>query len=122
MPSRGLSPAAFFATQVVRKPMPNMITCQGGGYIASGPAGDDRLPMPYSPAGAKMLGMEGAGEAQTPLTLPPGSPGINPGDPVIWQHAKAGELMERFNELLLLRDGKVEDRALTYRGLGKCFL
>ncbi len=117
-----LEPAAFFATQVVRKPIPGMITCQGGGYIASGPAGDDRLPMPYSPEGAQMLGMEGAGEVQTPLTLPADAPEIHLGDPVIWQHAKAGELMERFNELLLMREGMIEDRALTYRGLGKCFL
>ncbi len=117
-----LVPAAFFAIQVVRRPKPGMITCQGGGYIASGQAGFDRLPMPYSPQGLKMLGFEGAGEVQTPLLVPPGCPHLEIGDPVIWQHSKAGELMERFNEVLIIRNGKITDRVPTYRGLGKSFL
>ena len=117
-----LVPAAFFATQLVRKPMPGMITCQGGGYIASGAAGFDRLPMPYSPEGLKMLGFEGAGEVQTPVLTPPNYPKLEPGDPIIWQHAKAGELMERFNEVLIIQDGKIAHRVPTYRGLGKCFI
>jgi len=115
-------PAAFFAVQMARRPMPGMITCQGGGYVASGGAGYDRLPMPYSPPGLKMLDFEGAGEVQTPLLLPSGCPHLKPGDPVIWQHAKAGELMERFNEALIIREGKITDRAPSYRGSGKSFL
>jgi len=116
------APSAFFAIQAVRKPKPGMITCQGGGYIASGAAGYDRLPMPYSPEGLKMLGFEGAGEVQTPLLVPPNCPEIKLGDPIIWQHAKAGEVMERFNEVLVISEGKVIDNVPTYRGLGKSFL
>ena len=117
-----LHPAAFFALQVVRSSDPGLITCLGGGYVASGPAGPNKLPIPHSPPGLQLLPLEGAGEVQTPLRLPPDAPPLQPGDPVIFRHAKAGELMERFNEVLLLREGKVVDRVPTYRGLGKCFL
>jgi len=117
-----LHPAAFFALQVVRSSDPSLITCLGGGYVASGPASPNKLPIPHSPPGLKLLGLEGAGEVQTPLRLPPDAPRLQPGDPVIFRHAKAGELMERFNEVLLIREGKVVDRVPTYRGLGKCFL
>jgi len=117
-----LHPAAFFALQVVRSSDPGLVTCLGGGYVASGPASPNKLPIPHSPPGLKLLGLEGAGEVQTPLRLPPDAPRLQPGDPVIFRHAKAGELMERFNEVLLIREGKVVDRAPTYRGLGKSFL
>lgn len=117
-----LIPAAFFALQVVRSSDPGYVTCLGGGYVASGAARADKLPLPYSPAGLKILQMEGTGEVQTPLKLPPDSPLLKPGNPVIWRHAKAGELMERFNEVLLIRNGEIIKRVPTYRGLGKCFL
>ncbi len=117
-----LHPAAFFALQVVRSSDPGLVTCLGGGYVASGPAGPNKLPIPHSPPGLQLLSLEGAGEVQTPLRLPPDAPRLRPGDPVIFRHAKAGELMERFNEVLLIREGKVVERVPTYRGLGKCFL
>lgn len=120
--SLNLHPAAFFALQVVRASDPGLVTCLGGGYVASGPASPDKLPIPHSPPGLKLLSLEGAGEVQTPLRLPPGAPRLHPGDPVIFRHAKAGELMERFNEVLLIQEGRVKDRVPTYRGLGKCFL
>src|SRR6185295_8803209 len=44
-------PAAFFALPVVRRPAPGIATVLGGGWIASGPAGADRLPTPWLPAG-----------------------------------------------------------------------
>lgn len=115
-------PAAFFATQVVRFPKPGMITCLGGGYTASGPAGVDKLPLPVLPVGLKYLPLEGAGEVQTPLLLPRDCPPLELGDPVIFQHAKAGELCERFDQLLLLQNGKIIARVPTYRGESKTFL
>ena len=115
-------PAAFFALQVVRKPAPGIITCHGGGYAASGSAGLDRLPVPVLPEGLKLLPMEGAGEVQTPLIMPENCPPLEIGDPVFFQHAKAGELCERFNELYLIKDGKILDRVRTYRGEGYAFL
>lgn len=117
-----LIPAAFFALQAVRSSDPGYVTCHGGGYIASGAAKADKSPVPHSPPGLKMIPMEGAGEVQTPLLVADDAPALKPGDPVIWRHAKAGELMERFNEVLLIRDSKIMDRVPTYRGMGKCFL
>ena len=115
-------PAAFFALQIVRKPASGIITCHGGGYMASGSAGLDRLPVPVFPEGLKLLPMEGAGEVQTPLILPENCPPFEIGDPVFFQHAKAGELCERFNELYLIKDSKILDRVRTYRGEGYAFL
>lgn len=115
-------PAAFFAVQVVRIPASGMVTCLGGGYVASGAVGPDKLPRPTLPVGLQYLPLEGAGEVQTPLVLPPGCPELALGDPVIFQHAKAGELCERFDELLLVQSGAVVGRVPTYRGEGKTFL
>jgi D-serine deaminase-like pyridoxal phosphate-dependent protein len=115
-------PSAFFALQVVRVPNQGMITCQGGGYIASGPTEASKVPLPVMPIGMKYLPLEGAGEVQTPLQLAKGTPDIALGDPVFFQHAKAGELCERFNELHLLQDGKIVDVVKTYRGEGMNFL
>ena len=115
-------PSAFFALQVVRKPAPGMITCQGGGYVGSGAVGPEKLPPPVMPQGLKYLPLEGAGEVQTPLILPNKVLELSLGDPIIFQHAKAGELCERFNELLLIQDDKIVDRVKTYRGEGRAFL
>jgi D-serine deaminase-like pyridoxal phosphate-dependent protein len=116
-----LEPAAYFALQVVRRPKAGVVTCHGGGYIASGEAGVDRLPVVALPEGAKLMPLEGAGEVQTPVVLPAGVD-VAIGDPVFFRHAKAGELAEHFAEYLLVRGERVVDRAPTYRGLGQCFL
>ena len=120
---RGLSlrPAAFFALQVVRKPAPGFVTCHGGGLIASGAPGRDRLPIPVYPEGLSLLDLEGAGEVQTPLRVPRGVE-LALGDPVFFRHAKAGELAEHVNEYILVRGDTAIGRAPTYRGMGKCFL
>jgi D-serine deaminase-like pyridoxal phosphate-dependent protein len=115
-------PAAFFALQVVRIPKSGMITCGGGGYVASGEIRKGKLPLPVMPVGLQYLEQEGAGEVQTPLLLAKGSPKISLGDPIFFQHAKAGELCERFNELILIKAGKIVDRVKTYRGEGMSFL
>ncbi|MCF8093653.1 MAG: alanine racemase [Desulfotignum sp.] len=115
-------PAAFFGLQVVRRPAPGIVTCQGGGYTASGEAGPSRLPWPVLPRGLKYIGMEGAGEVQTPLVLPKDAPVLEAGDPVFFQHAKAGELCERFNRLYLVKGKKIADEVPTYRGEGHAFL
>lgn len=116
-----LEPAAYFALQVVRRPDDGIVTCHGGGYVASGEAGPDRLPVPALPEGLKLIGFEGAGEVQTPLVVPRGVD-LPIGAPVFFRHAKAGELAEHFAEYLLVRGDRVVDRAPTYRGLGRCFL
>lgn len=111
-------PSAFFALQAVRSSDPGWSTCAGGGYVASGEPGWDKTPQPYWPQGLSLAGDEACGEVQTPVqgaTIPPGSP-------VVFRHAKAGELMERFNEVCLIRNGQIVERVQTYRGYGKCFL
>ena len=75
-----LDPAAFFVTSVVRRPSPDFATVLGGGWVASGAAGTDRLPTPAWPDGLKLTGLEGAGEAQTPLHGP-GARDLKPGRP-----------------------------------------
>jgi D-serine deaminase-like pyridoxal phosphate-dependent protein len=115
-----LQPAAGFALPVTRIPRPGVVTCSGGGYPASGPAGADRLPQPWLPAGCTLIAHEGAGEVQTPVRHPP-SVVLQLGDALLFRHAKAGELCERFNELLLIDGGRVVDAVTTYRGDGRCF-
>jgi D-serine deaminase-like pyridoxal phosphate-dependent protein len=113
-----LTPAAMFALPVVRKPSKRVATVLGGGYLASGPADDLRLPSPYLPAGLKLDKNEGAGEVQTPLL----GADLGIGDRVYFRHAKAGELCERFNTLLLVEGERVVDEVPTYRGEGRAFL
>ncbi|MFO0762012.1 MAG: alanine racemase [Byssovorax sp.] len=115
-----LEPAAYFALQITRRPAPGFVTCQGGGFVASGPAGADRLPIPALPAGLSLTDLEGAGEVQTPLLLPEGLD-LPLGAPVFFRHAKAGELAEHFTRYLLVRGTRIEGRAETYRGAGQCF-
>jgi len=115
-------PAAFFALQVTRIPAAGMVTCQGGGYIASGETDINKRPWPVMPTGLNYITIEGAGEVQTPLALPAGGPELSLGDPIFFQHAKAGELCERFNRLHLIQEERLAGQVSTYRGDGKAFL
>ncbi|HEY4121749.1 MAG TPA: alanine racemase [Byssovorax sp.] len=113
----GGDPAIAFALQAARRPAHGFVTCLGGGFVASGAAGLDRLPKPWLPAGLALTPLEGAGEVQTPLTVPPGVE-IAIGDPIFFRPAKAGELAEHVSTYLLVRGDRVEARAPTYRGEG----
>jgi D-serine deaminase-like pyridoxal phosphate-dependent protein len=113
-------PAALFALPVVRRPGPGIATLFAGGYIASGTATPDRQPVPYLPAGLKLLGFEGAGEVQTPVTGKAADT-LKLGDRVWMRHAKAGELAERFQEYHLVREDRIEKTVPTYRGEGVNF-
>ena len=113
-------PAAGFALPVTRRPAPGIVTCAGGGYPASGPIGPDRLPKPWLPTGATLIDNEGGGEVQTPVRLDTAD-ALPLGAPVFFRHAKAGELCERFDTLLLVRGNAIVDRVATYRGDGRCF-
>ncbi|WP_433536672.1 amino acid deaminase/aldolase [Micromonospora sp. CA-249363] len=115
------TPAAFFACAVVRRPTPELATVLGGGWIASGQAADSRLPRPWLPAGLKLVGTEGAGEVQTPLSGAAAA-ALRVGDRVWFRHAKAGELCERVNELHLVEGDTVVATVPTYRGEGHAFL
>ena len=115
-----MKPAAMFALPVVRRPSAKVATCLGGGYIASGAAAGDRLPVPHLPAGLELDAKEGAGEVQTPVSG--AARHMRVGDRVYFRHAKAGELCEHFDSLLLVEAGRVVDEVPTYRGEGKLFL
>jgi D-serine deaminase-like pyridoxal phosphate-dependent protein len=114
-------PAAFFALSVVRRPTPRHATVLGGGWVASGPAGKDRLPVPCHPSGLELVGTEGAGEVQTPVTGKAAAD-LRVGDRVWFRHAKAGELCEHVDTLHLVEAGAVIGAAPTYRGEGRTFL
>jgi D-serine deaminase-like pyridoxal phosphate-dependent protein len=106
---------------VSRRPAPDIVTVDGGGWIASGPPGADRLPTPAFPARLSYLPAEGAGEVQTPLRGPAAS-WLRVGDRVWFRHAKAGELAEHVNEFHVVDGDSVVDEVPTYRGEGESFL
>jgi D-serine deaminase-like pyridoxal phosphate-dependent protein len=116
-----LTPAAGFVLSVVRRPDTGVATVLGGGYVASGPAGADRLPRPWLPPGLHLDRFEGAGEVQTPLH---GQEAVNlrVGKRVYMRHAKAGELCEHFNHLHLVEGDRIAATVPTYRGEGYAFL
>jgi D-serine deaminase-like pyridoxal phosphate-dependent protein len=116
-----LRPAAGFALPVVRRPGPGVVTALGGGYLASGPADGSRLPTPWLPAGLGFLKEEGAGEVQTPLEGDAADQ-LSIGDSIYLRHAKAGELCERFESLILIEGSEIVDEIPTYRGEGETFL
>ncbi len=113
-------PAAFFGVRVSRKPSPMLATVHGGGLVASGPAGADRLPLPWAPPGLHLLGLEGAGEVQTPLTGHPAAM-LSIGDLVWFRHAKSGELFEHVPNAHLVSGEEIVETVPSYRGLGHAF-
>jgi len=115
------APAAAFALPVVRKPAPDRVTLLGGGWIASGPPGRDRVPQIVWPQGLRMLPREMAGEVQTPV-VGKAARHLRVGDRVWARHTKAGELSEHANELHVVDGGEVVAEVPTYRGEGKAFL
>lgn len=119
------APAASFALSVVRRPNPGTATLLGGGWIASGPPGPDRMPKVAWPTGLSMVAREMAGEVQTPLTGAAAGV-LRIGDRVWLRHTKSGELSEHVDAFQLVdtADGRarVVGEAATYRGDGKVFL
>jgi D-serine deaminase-like pyridoxal phosphate-dependent protein len=113
-------PAAVFATPVTRIPAPGTVTVAGGGWIASGPPGADRLPLPTYPGGLGWLPTEGVGEVPKSLRGPAAA-ALGVGDRVWFRHAKAGELCEHVNELHTLAGETLTGTVRTYRGEGRTF-
>ncbi len=115
-----LMPAAGYAIEVVRQPKPDIYTCLGGGYVASGEIGKLKQPKVFLPEGAELIAQEGVGEVQTPIKY--SGKELQLGRPVFLRHSKAGELCEHFNTVLLISQGKVVDEVRTNRGFGEAFL
>lgn len=112
--------AEWFVLPVVRRPAPDHVTVAGGGRIASGPPGADRVPVIDFPKGLELTSMEGAGEVQTPLRGEVAA-SLHLGDHVWLRHAKAGEQAEFTNTVLVVSDGDILDEWSTYRGEGRSF-
>lgn len=112
-------PALYFALPVVRRPAPGIATLFGGGYVASGPAGKTRLPSPVA-RGLTLVGTEGAGEVQTPVRGA-AAESLRVGDRVWFRHAKAGEMLERFDTVHVIEDGRIVTSVPSYRGEGRNF-
>jgi D-serine deaminase-like pyridoxal phosphate-dependent protein len=119
---RGFHPAAasFFVLPVVRRPGRRVATLAGGGWVASGPPGKDRLPVLADPPGLRYDGQEGPGEVQTPVRGR-AADRLRIGDQVWLRHAKAGEPAEHLDEVHLVTDGAVSAVWPTYRGEGQNF-
>ncbi len=109
-----LKPSLFFALEVTRNPEPGIYTLYGGGYVASGSIGLEKVPKPID-LNVKLVSTEMCGEVQTPFKS---SYEYKLGDPVIFRHAKAGELLEHFNSFWI-REKNIEYK--TYRGMNKKF-
>ena len=116
-----LTPALAFTLPIVRRPEDGIFTCLGGGYIASGSVDVIKQPTPYLPIETKLLKHEGAGEVQTPVKYT-GQVKLQIGDSIIFRHAKAGEICERFDEIKIIKSGKTVLSVPTYRGMGKTFI
>ncbi|GII97677.1 D-serine deaminase-like pyridoxal phosphate-dependent protein [Sediminihabitans luteus] len=120
-------PAAFFGLDVVRLPAPGYATLFAGGYVASGEVGVARQPRVAEQQGWELTPTEAVGEVQTPLRAVRRRRGGAPrrelaiGDRVWFRHAKAGELMERFDTVHLVRGTDVVEGVPTYRGEGRNF-
>lgn len=115
------APAVAFALDVVRRPNAETATLLGGGWIASGPANESRLPQITWPQGLEYAPREAAGEVQSPV-IGSAARGMHVGDRVWLRHTKSGEIMEHGNAVVPVAGGAAGDPLLTYRGEGKCFL
>lgn len=113
-------PASYLGLPVVRRPGPGMVTVHGGGIVASGPAGADRLPTPWAPAGLELTSLEGAGEVQTPIVGRPADL-LEIGDLVWFRPAKSGEPFEHAVNVHLLSGSEFVDTVPSYRGCGQAF-
>ncbi|CAF3312971.1 unnamed protein product [Rotaria socialis] len=120
-------PSCYFALPVVRiSDEGEWVTCAGGGYVASGRPGWDKVPLPVFPVGLSLNDNEGAGEVQTPLRIDPNLRNetmhfFEQNRVVYFRHAKAGELAERFNFCFIVDGGHIIEIVKTYRGYGQCF-
>ncbi|MFX0095014.1 MAG: alanine racemase [Candidatus Hodarchaeota archaeon] len=109
-------PSLFMVLRIVREPRSNISTAFSGGYVCSG--SNNLPPIVVMPESLETIGNEGFGEVQTPFKFNTKKVNLGSGDLVICRLAKAGEPLERFNEVIILSKGKIYDYYPTYRGTG----
>ena len=108
-------PSLFMALRIVRFPKNGVATCFSGGFVSSA---INKSPKVVLPSGCKETTREGFGEVQTPILYNPNETFFNIGDVVICRLAKAGEPMERFNQVAIISKGKIVTHYPTNRGVG----
>ena len=97
-----------------------MVTVAGGGWIASGPPGTDRLPVPTYPPGCGCCAPRARARCRRRCAdRRPAE--LRVGDRVWFRHAKAGELCEHVNELHVVEGDDLVASVPTYRGEGRAF-
>lgn len=107
----------------------DVVCCQSGGFISSGPTKSDKAPSVFLPVGLSPFDDEGFGEVQTPLKVNKALQveGLDPkiGDYVLIRPAKSGEITERFPKILYISAETSPTQPpqvlITYRGFGKAF-
>lgn len=104
-----LKPAIFFAGRVCRVP-------DGEHVVVRGIGGNGVTAEPVYPEGLGAMPSEGNRSQQTALTIRGAAPAI--GSPVVFRPQHVGPLLDRFEEVLLLDETSVAERATTYRGIG----
>ena len=105
---------------MTRRPAPGIVTVAGGGWIASGPPGADRLPTPTYPAGLRWSPPRAPARCRRRCAAR-GRRGCGVGDRVWFRHAKAGELCEQVDVLHALAGDGLTGTLPTYRGEGRAF-
>jgi D-serine deaminase-like pyridoxal phosphate-dependent protein len=115
-------PAMVFTLPVTRNHHGRgFCTVQSGGFIGSGSVGPDKCPVVLLPPSIGPTDEEGFGEVQTPLVARKrGARLPEVGEFVVCRAAKAGEICERFNEVVVLSEKGAQVHK-TYRGLGWAF-
>ncbi len=104
-----LQPAVFFGTRVCRIPDGEHVVVRGAGAT-----GLDCSPV--FPEGLRFADEPCLQSHQTALSVRGSTPAI--GSPVLFRPRRVASLFDRFEEVILLGETEVVERATTYRGIG----
>ncbi len=104
-----LTPALFVAARVCRVPDAEHIVVHGVG-------GGAETMLPVYPSGLRTLPTEQFRSTQTALRFAGAAPAL--GAPVVFRPENVGPTLDRFDDLLLIDQDEVVERAATYRGVG----
>ena len=116
-----LRPAAGFALPVVRRSAPGCVTALGGGYVASGAAGEDRLPARRAPRRPPPRQVRGRRRG-TDAAARRGRGAAAGRRPRLHAPREGRRLCQQFDRLHLVAGDEIVAEAPTYRGEGHAFL
>lgn len=113
------TPAAGYASEIMRHTDTRLYATLSGGYTAPDTSDGAMLPAVYLPRGAAIDDLPGAGVGQLPIF--DAEDDLAVGAPVFMRPANASELCERFDRLVLMQEGAIVGHARTYRAIGDQF-